>query len=371
MPNYKFVSAQRTPLVVYCGWNSDPTTTMTIHWHRDKIAFHSPRIYYRKKGLETWNTKLGTKRNYPGIDGKYNIHWCELSSLDPDTLYEFWIKDEGVVREFKTMPLSLGVGETLKVVIGGDFHQFRDGTAIINVIKNVEPDIIICGGDFTDSDGFPVKFKLWMEFWEKMQPAFTENKRLVPIIPCIGNHEVQGGYGGSKETAPFFYSMFSFPQDGYGVLDFGDYLSIIILDTDHTNWMIHQSTNTGWLDNRLSERVNIPNIIPVYHVPGYPSQRDFSGTYSKRVRDNFHPVFDAHDIKYVFENHEHVYKKTPPIKQGEVNVNGVVYLGDGLTGAEPRTPDYTRWYMEESDQLKHIHVVTVDSSNMSVDRVTQ
>ena len=61
--------------------------------------------------------------------------------------------------------------------------------------------------------------------------------RLIPMVACIGNHEVDGGYGKPREKAPFFYALFDglFPETGYATLDFGDYLSLVLLDTGHTS----------------------------------------------------------------------------------------------------------------------------------------
>jgi hypothetical protein len=69
-------------------------------------------------------------------------------------------------------------------------------------------------------------------------------------VVAIGNHEVQNHYlethadyqpgpDWREKVAPHFYALFAFPgHPGYNVLDVGDYLSLVILDSGLTSpWM--------------------------------------------------------------------------------------------------------------------------------------
>src|SRR5690625_4769659 len=134
--------------------------------------------------------------------------------------------------------------------------------------------------------------------------------RLIPFISAIGNHEVEGGYR-TKEEAKIFYRMFSFPQNGYGVLDFSDYMSIIILDTDHTHKIIGDQTN--WLAGTMVARSDVPHLFPSYHVGAYPSGRPYNTAVSRRIRENFVPIFEENGVKLAFEHHDHTYERTVPI----------------------------------------------------------
>ncbi|EPR65884.1 hypothetical protein ADICYQ_5029 [Cyclobacterium qasimii M12-11B] len=54
--------------------------------------------------------------------------------------------------------------------------------------------------------------------------------------------------------------------------------------------------------------------MAVYHVPAYPSARAFTGTTQTMIREHWVPLFEKSSIQLVFENHDHAYKRTYPIK---------------------------------------------------------
>src|SRR6202023_4060100 len=89
------------------------------------------------------------------------------------------------------------------------------------------------------------------------------NGRLIPLIACIGNHEVEGGYNKPRAKAPFFYALFDglYPETGFATLDFGDYLSLVLLDTNHTSRI--GGEHADWLVKVFKKRVAHPNLLMV------------------------------------------------------------------------------------------------------------
>jgi hypothetical protein len=159
--------------------------------------------------------------------------------------------------------------------------------------------------------------------------------RLIPMITCIGNHEVEGGFNAPREKAPFFYALFDglFAERGFATLDFGDYLSLVLLDTAHTTPI--EGEQTAWLDSVLKARADHPNVFVVNHVPAYPSFRSMdSGAGNRR---HWVPLFEKHRVPVVLEHHDHTFKRTKPLIDGLGHTNGVLYLGDGSWG-QIRTP---------------------------------
>ena len=171
-----------------------------------------------------------------------------------------------------------------------------------------------------------------------------DRKRLIPLLGCIGNHEVDGGYDKTRKEAPFFYSIFDglFPDTGYASLDFGDYLSLVLLDTDHTSPI--EGEQTDWLAQTLKEREECPTVFVFNHVPAYPSVRPFqvagdegAGTGAGN-RKYWVPLFERYNVDAVFEHHDHTYKRTHPLLDGRPDPKGIVYLGDGSWGKIRRPP---------------------------------
>ena len=162
----------------------------------------------------------------------------------------------------------------------------------------------------------------------------TKTGRLIPMIAAIGNHEVVGAYDQSPIQAPFFYSLFDHWSTSfggaYGTLDFADYLSIVLLDSDHTCRIEDQ---TNWLRGALKERSNFTHVFVAYHVPAYPSVRNFTNRINTQIRSEWLPAIEeSGQVRVVFEHHDHAFKRTKPLLKGEPNKNGVVYLGDGSWG---------------------------------------
>jgi hypothetical protein len=164
--------------------------------------------------------------------------------------------------------------------------------------------------------------------------------RLIPMVTCIGNHEVNGGYGQPRSKAPFYYALFDglFPEAGYAALDFGDYLSLVLLDTGHTSRIAGEQTD--WLEKTLKARADHPNVLVVGHVPTYPSVRRLESA-GPAQRKHWAPLFDKYRVPVVLEHHDHAFKRTKPLLDGLANENGVLYLGDGSWGRlrTPHTPE--------------------------------
>ena len=191
------------------------------------------------------------------------------------------------------------------------------------------------------------------------------------MLGCIGNHEVDGGYEKTAQEAPFFYSIFDglFPETGYASLDFGDYLSLVLLDTNHTTPI--EGAQTDWLAKTLKEREECPTVFAFNHVPAYPSFRPpgliipggDKGTGTGN-RDHWVPLFERYNVDAVFEHHDHTYKRTHPLLGGHTNKNGIVYLGDGSWGKirKPAKPE-ARPYLAVTDEAYHLSVHRIEGED--------
>ncbi|MCC5806993.1 MAG: metallophosphoesterase [Opitutales bacterium] len=311
------------------------------------------------------------------IDGwaAQSVQRIELTDLKPGTDYRFRAGVDGPEFGFRTMPTDLT--HPLRIAVGGDTRHTQEWMERTNrVAMRYSPDFIIWGGDFAYADGLAARIYRWEEWFDALdRTLIDEDGRIVPIVGAIGNHEVQRGYYTNHadfeptdewrlRVSPYFYQLFAFPgHPGYATLDFGEYMSLIILDTDHTNPV--EGEQTEWLEKALGERAHLPHVFPVYHVPGFPSHRDFMGRTSVRIREHWVPLFESHDIAVAFENHDHTYKRTVPIRDGEQHPRGVVYLGDGAWGVGVRSvhdPAET-WYLERADSQRHAIIMTLHGTH--------
>ncbi|TVR07658.1 MAG: metallophosphoesterase, partial [Planctomycetota bacterium] len=226
----------------------------------------------------------------------------------------------------------------------------------------------------------------WDEWFEaNAEGLVSEDGRLVPIVAAIGNHEVRRGFVGRHPdfedsdawrmaNATYFYQLFAFPgHPGYGTLDFGDYLSLIILDSEHTNRI--PGRQTAWLHQALEKRAGQRHVIPVYHVPAFPSHRGYDDTASRLAREHWLPLFDIQgNIRVAFEHHDHTYKRTPPIRGLEVSRDdGIVYVGDGAWGVATRPvhdPE-TTWYLDRAESVRHAIIMTIHGDTLDFEVVSE
>ncbi len=144
----------------------------------------------------------------------------------------------------------------------------------------------------------------------------------------------------------------------YNVLDFKPYLSIFILDTGHANPIAGQQTD--WLKTTLEERRLIPHKLAIYHVPAYPSVRNFRNSTSLAIRSHWVPLFEQWGVQTAFENHDHAYKRTHTLLKGCIHPQGVLYMGDGCWGVEkPRTSKAKRPYLAKFASSRHFIAATL------------
>lgn len=223
------------------------------------------------------------------------------------------------------------------------------------------PYFAIIGGDWAYADGDTTKTHRWFSLFEIWQNhMITPTGHIVPFVPVIGNHEVIGGYSTNPELAPLYFTFFNKPDKrAYYTIDAGNYLSLFLLDSNHTN-TIH-GEQAEWLNRRLSERQHIPNRFPAYHVPAWPSFRPVNNNHSTMVREHWVPLFEKYGVQLSFENHDHTFKRTHPILNNRVNQNGVIYIGDGSWGVGTRPPEDPdkRWFIDKATDDHHFWNITL------------
>jgi len=387
------------PIGLMLTWQQDPTTTMAIDWY--VIDEGRTVLEYREMGADDWSNPV-TAEAIPFPWSERTIKRVELTGLNPGTYYEFRFGASSKVYNFRTMPADLS--SPVRIAVGGDMMHRQDWMEKTNrQAMKYDPDFILIGGDLAYADGLhpddqrhrnPQRERhtnQWYGFLEAYKNTLiSEDYRVVPILASIGNHEVRGGYywrderrpddppfDGTDEwrklVAPYYFSLFASPGlPGYGVIDFADYMSILLIDTDHANPI--DGEQTEWLGQALSERQGVQHVFPVYHVPAYPSVRSYNDDTMVRVRENWVPLFEEYGLELVFEKHDHAYKRTHPIRNGQIDPGGIVYVGDGAWGTETRVigdrQDYDAWYIAEAASERHFILLTLHGTQRHMKMIT-
>ncbi len=345
------------PLALLLTWQRDPTTTMTVQWIGTALQGPARPIWVAKSGAVNWHSTIGTMRPYPMPN--YQIHRTELTGLEPDTEYRFRIGLDSAEWRFRTMPAKLT--DALQFISGGDAGVGEAAQHTNRVAASQDPRFVVLGGDLAYENGRDGA--VFLQFLKNYSTQLIDSQgRLIPLLACIGNHEVDGGYGKTRKEAPYFYSVFDglFNETSYATLDFGDYLSLVLLDSNHTTPI--EGAQTSWLEQKLKEREELPHLLVFYHVPSYPSFRTYdleaaeSGT-GHESRQHWVPLFERYNVDAVFEHHDHTFKRTHPLLDGRKASNGIFYLGDGSWGKlrRPKTPAQIP-YLAVSQESYHLSV---------------
>ncbi len=363
--------AQTDVIGLYLTWQRDPSTTMTVNW----VSLYEgtpTNVWYRASGAEEWLLKTGTRHQVkPSV---LQVRRVELTGLKGDTSYEFYLgekapKDSKGVEKFRTMPAKLE--RPVRFVTGGDMMHSREFVDAMNrQAGKLDPDFALLGGDLAYANGVDAtRWIDWFQSWKQLVRG--KGGRLIPMVVAIGNHEVKGGYNGKiPEEAPYFYGFFVPPQThSYYALDFGKYLSFIVMDSGHTQPIT--GPQADWLGKTLAARTEQQFIFPIYHYPAYGTAKATKGKLPSdspravEIRTNWIPHFERYGVSAVFENDHHNYKRTYPLRQHKRDEeNGIVYLGDGAWGVNTRTVPSKEegWYLAHAEPRRHLHHITLHPS---------
>jgi hypothetical protein len=310
--------------------------------------------YYKERTKdEITNLVYAEKGEYRSPKSEFNkkfIYTVLLEKLSPDTTYRFTLttKNWPVYNYTYTTPNLAD----FKIVDGGDVGNSPLTKQMVeNVVSKENADLIMIGGDIAYDQNSPNCFRAW-DYLMNTLPINVANAdgsiRIIPLLLAVGNHDLgETTYilDSIKVTEHEPVFMHYYPQNTnhlvgipkmkdrktYFVQDFGD-MVILSLDIGYGSRIEGEQTKfiSTWLNNP-----NTKVKIAQYHGPIYTaceqySQRDYVAI--EYGLKHWVPVFDSHNMTIVFENHTHVFKRSKLIKNGMVDPEGTLYLGEGAWG---------------------------------------
>jgi hypothetical protein len=354
----------------------DPSTTLTANWQylaaKEDSVKKKALVYYdtvsRGGNIEAYaHHSAGRVFQIEGLNDRV-IARVQLEGLKADTVYYLVVGDTetGFSEELKVKTIP-DDESPLRFVTGGDMNVGEDTRTLLENAASYDPDFAVVGGDIAYVNGNLEgvgRWDIWLNYYT--ESMLTSDGRTIPVVFAIGNHEVRGGFNQSKAEAPFFFGFFGQDEDkSYFARKFGKNFLLLALDSGHV--ATHES-QVSWIRKTLSEHRSTKYRSAVYHVPLFPSHRDFMGHYSDQGRTHWAPVFDAYQLTVAFENHDHTYKRTHLMRENKPTGDGTgtLYLGDGCWGVGARTTDYIqRSYLKQTGGIQHFWVVDVEPDEMS------
>lgn len=359
---------------LYLTWHNDPTTTMTINWV-DIYPKGTLSVFYRPADSE--DEFVEATAEHKAIDpSALQRRWVELRDLKPDTMYQFGIgkKPEKPTDgwRFRTMPATLD--RPVRFVTGGDMMHSRELLDPMNKrAAALDPDFALLVGDLAYEDGVrATRIMDWLSSWRTL--AITSDRRLIPMVLGIGNHEVRGGYNGKiPDDAPYFYGLFTLPGDrAFYALDIGNYLSLVLLDSGHTNKV--DGEQAQWLEQTLAARTDRQFLYVGYHYPAYGTTKapenglPIDNPRATVIQQHWVPIFDRFNPSVIFENDHHNYKRSVRLRGHKPDPeHGLLYVGDGAWGVRTREvpkPEVA-WWLAKAEPRNHLWFVEIRSDGTS------
>ncbi len=355
VPDIK-IDKRSGPNTLFLTWQSDPCTTMTIQW-LGAATKADVAIRYSEIAETTWKTAATSTKPYP--ETEFFVFRCELTGLKPGSEYKFQIGSDLAAYRFRTMPAR--IIDEFRFITGGDAGIGEAALRTNRLAALQNPNFVLIMGDLAyDNGNSPDVFATFLKNYRSTM--VDSSGRLIPLLAGIGNHEVQGGFKAKREKATSYLSFFDglYAEQTYGVVDFGDYLSLVLADTGHVAPVAGEQTS--WMQQTLAARQELPHLIVANHVPAFPSYREPQGEDSKlgtgeEQRIHWCPLFERYKVDVVLEHHDHTFKRTLPLTDGRYDKHGLVYLGDGSWGKlrVPKTPEQ-RPYLAKIAQAYHLTV---------------
>lgn len=203
----------------------------------------------------------------------------------------------------------------------------------------------------------------WDIFFQMIQELTKSLGRLVPIISCVGDHDLGvSGDSGVKitldEFSPLFFHYFpqhfktssgtnkELPPLKERMSYFFHRIGNIVLVSLDAGFVVeeNQKEYVEWLTETLeiSKKANLM-VFANYHIPIYPvcGRNSYDKSSYVKALTFWVPLFDKFKVVAAFENHGHALKRTFGLRKSEtVASGGTVYYGEGQWGVPPKECDY-------------------------------
>ena len=371
------VSAQADPRHIYLTYSGAPEISIdvniilegktdAVHVFYDAEPRHEERSAYRHV-LEARYVPTAMELS----DGRA-LYVASLTDLAPGTAYSF-VAGEGVYgfsRElkFRTLP---GGDAPVRFIDGGDMGMDTRAKSILRVAAKQDPDFAVIGGDLAYANGLIGNTALWDAWLDNWTTYMRRSDGcMVPLVTCIGNHEVNKYATDDPELrSPWYIPLFGRQGEAlYYTREVGDNIVFFVLDSGYHNPF--DGAQAAWLKGELEKHKNAAHKFAVYHMPLYPAFSGYGGARQQLARKAWGTLFDEYGLQVAFEHDDHVAKRSKPLRGGQVAEGGTVYVGDGAFGRESRNVGRElRWYDAMEESTVHFWLVDVAEDGVTLQAI--
>lgn len=337
-----------TPFHIHATWseaNASKSLTLTWRVQDTSIGMVKYDTLSRNGIASSYASQTPSAvQTHPSIQGY--IHSVPLINLLPNKTYYFICgSSNGWSNELKFRTPAL-TPEKILFIAGGDQQDNPSvHSTISQLMAQLAPEFVLFLGDAVQYGTNQPSWDQWFNILE--ENWIHADGTIIPIIPCLGNHE---------GNASNYYTQYSLPNnEQWYSIDYSSILHIICLNSE---------TNIGgeqlnWLENDLETHKDVLWKIVLFHQPPY------SDPYRLDIRNTWSPLFDKYNVTVVFNGHHHLYERTFPIYNQTVQSsyeNGTMYVTSGGWGANLHEIWTEEKWLGYSEMGHHFCYVTINMS---------
>jgi hypothetical protein len=318
------------PDQVVLTWSGDPRVEQTVRWRTAPTVGTGAVAWAEKSAGQAFDPRAaGVRRitartsrlDTPDIanDPVNHLHQATLAGLQPGTTYVYAVGDGGpggwsAPAEFTTAPAT--AAPFTFVYMGDAQNGLESWGRLVGKAYASHPEaaFYVMAGDLINRGR---ERDDWDDYFANAGGIFARR----PLVPCIGNHETQGGH------PSLYLRHFALPANGPAGLEPGRAYALrygnalfVVLDSN-----LSAEAQAPWLEAQLRD-TDATWKFAVYHHPAYASR---PGRSYPDVVKHWVPLFDKYHVDLALQGHDHAYLRTYPLKGGArvpTARDGTIYL---------------------------------------------
>lgn len=311
MPATAWADERGGPEQVILTWTGDPAVSQAITWlspdgEADIIQYAEAEGF--DGDFSAAGQAVAAGGQFAGSDDhRFTV---TLTGLAPGTQYFYRVGRDEAWSENFSFSTSADPDDFTFLYLGDVQEGYVGWGSMLEQIYDENPDVrfALLGGDLTNHDNE------WGDFLGAATGVFSQ----IPMMPAKGNHD-----------GNLFLDFLALPDNGpQGVIgscfysfDYGD-AHFMVLDTSN----VITDTVKQWLQRDL-QNTDKTWKLAIFHHPPYQNFDD-NKTIDDALREHWVPILEQNQVDMVFVGHQHVYMRTHPLFQGELQSEnyGIVYV---------------------------------------------
>jgi hypothetical protein len=357
-PNMAMANSQTgLPDQIMLSWTDDPVTTQTIVW-RSSADTKSEWVQYLSAAdyndsfigaLEVAAVKTELYAGYSHCEGI-------LSELSPDSEYIYRVGREGAWSEPASFTTGISDDKFSFVYMGDVQKGYENWGEMLQHIVAENPSLKfgLLGGDLVD-DGYNTDE--WELFFNAASPVFNK----IPLMPAVGNHD----------DTPIFWKFFALPENGpegfkeeFYSFDYGNCHIAVLNSNKMGAAKPYYDKLKCWLQQDIENSSQQWKLL-MFHYPPYPVVDD---GHSYNFQESWVPLFEQCGVDIVFVGHQHVYMRTKPLRNGQVQADGegIVYvIGNSGSKFYPGGDNHD-YIAHQETNISSYQIVTINGNTFTL-----